>query len=236
MPLFPSGAGTNGINNVSVTADKGCRTNPRTNQPGSLSFTWVDFFCNYSGRWPMRIASGNSFQPAASMESTMSKHNKTRNKTKKRNNKWNRRQLSARNSISGCNLSLGPEIIRVDDDTFCIKMAPADTAPFYIYMLAHELLPLDYDYVSADNSREVENAIATLTTRVPTETELLRAIAILGHSPCSKALDSLADFSHSDHPYASVARLALSECKGMMQYSEPMQNQFMLFSQPVARA
>jgi hypothetical protein len=95
------------------------------------------------------------------------------------------------------------------------------------YQRAHELMPPPRNmYMDPQEYREEqEPAIETLDFFdegiSPSRDELLRAIAILGHSPNEQALLALSRFSESGHELAPVARLALSECTGLYSIFSP---------------
>ncbi|MBN1653173.1 MAG: hypothetical protein JXA30_05295 [Deltaproteobacteria bacterium] len=127
-----------------------------------------------------------------------------------------------------------PDIVQIDDDSFYFNLASSEMAAFNIYMLAHKLMPFDFDLLRYP--QEVDRSSAALNDPLATETELLRAIAILGHSPCQEALHALDIFAKSGHRFASVARLALSECRGMAQLPANRQSAVTLSTQRVARA
>jgi hypothetical protein len=95
---------------------------------------------------------------------------------------------------------------------------PAQDESLRLYMKAHGLMPPNYLYDSASCAELVSEAIRSLLGGERGTERLLRAIAILGHSPCPEAIEALTAFGDRDHPLAEVAGHALTECSAMMEY------------------
>ncbi len=95
---------------------------------------------------------------------------------------------------------------------------PAEEASLRLYIDAHGLMPPNYLYDSASCAELVSEAIRSLLGGERGTERLLRAIAILGHSPCPEAIEALTAFGDRDHPLAEVAGHALTECSAMMEY------------------
>lgn len=105
------------------------------------------------------------------------------------------------------------------DATWRVDKAAIPYMP--IYSQAHRLMPLPKSMLmNPDEYREEQSpSIALLTsalngTNVERD-DLLRAIAILGHSPNTAALEALSRFSESRHDLSLVASIALSECASL---------------------
>lgn len=90
-----------------------------------------------------------------------------------------------------------------------------DLGDFQDYMEAHKLMPYNYLYDPDTCRQEVCEAIAVLHDVEPSRAKLLRAIAILGHSPCLEAVEALNRHRLGGGPFAGAAEMALSECCGM---------------------
>ncbi|MFO8072025.1 MAG: hypothetical protein R6V85_09145 [Polyangia bacterium] len=95
---------------------------------------------------------------------------------------------------------------------------PAQDESLRLYMKAHRLMPPNYLYDSASCARLVSEAIRSLWEDQRGAESLLRAIAILGHSPCPEAIEALTAFGDRDHPLAGVAAHAITECSAMIEY------------------
>jgi len=98
---------------------------------------------------------------------------------------------------------------------FASEFRPGTMSDFEDYMEAHRLMPYNYSYDPETCGQEVREAIATLHEVDPSRRALLRAIAILGHSPCTEAIRALAEFNSWGGPFSGAASLALAECSGM---------------------
>jgi hypothetical protein len=84
------------------------------------------------------------------------------------------------------------------------------------YMMAHSLIPFDYEFGSPRSRAMVATAVEVLETpSASSREEILASLAILGHSPCPEAYVALSDYVDSDKPHAGVACFALDECLGM---------------------
>ena len=84
-----------------------------------------------------------------------------------------------------------------------------------LYMQAHCMMPYYYFYDPAFCGWEVRRAVAVLSASNPGREQLMRALAILGHSPCLEAVTALRAYGESQRPLAGVARMALDECSTM---------------------
>ncbi|MCP4605748.1 MAG: hypothetical protein GY847_35375 [Proteobacteria bacterium] len=91
-----------------------------------------------------------------------------------------------------------------------------------IYQRAHRLMPIPKSFVMDPNEyRDELTPSIELVDRVlegenvPAD-DLLRAIAILGHTPDEESIRSLSRFTQSNHSLAGVADLALAECGGLL--------------------
>ena len=84
-----------------------------------------------------------------------------------------------------------------------------------LYIQAHSMMPYYYTYDPAFCGWEVRRAVAVLSAPKPDREQLMRALAILGHSPCLEAVKALRAYGESQRPLAGVARMALDECSMM---------------------
>ncbi len=84
-----------------------------------------------------------------------------------------------------------------------------------LYMQAHSKMPYYYSYDPAFCGWEVRRSVAVLNALEPDREQLMRALAILGHSPCLEAVKALRAYGESQRPLAGVARQALDECSMM---------------------
>jgi hypothetical protein len=90
-----------------------------------------------------------------------------------------------------------------------------------VYQRAHELMPEPRSpFLSPDEyADELGPAVVLLEkTEAGERTEaddVLRALAILGHTPRPESIRALSRFSESDHSLSPVAGLALGECTGL---------------------
>ena len=81
------------------------------------------------------------------------------------------------------------------------------------YIKAHALLPVGYFYDgSVAAVVTVEKAANELMGARTNGVDRLRAILVLGHSPCKRAVEALSAFAKTDHALAETAGFALSEC------------------------
>jgi hypothetical protein len=99
--------------------------------------------------------------------------------------------------------------------TFAVPLGDTSPTDFRVYMDAHRLLPYEYDYDAETCGRIVAQAVVALADERVDINEQLRAIAVLGHSPCAEAVAALGEVASSGSPLAGVAELALGECQGM---------------------
>ncbi len=81
-----------------------------------------------------------------------------------------------------------------------------------LYMQAHRMMPYNYFYDPAFCGEEVRRSVAVIDATKSGREQLMRALAVLGHSPCLEAVKALAAYSESQRPLSGVARLALDEC------------------------
>jgi hypothetical protein len=123
-----------------------------------------------------------------------------------------------------------PETGKFDIKASFVAVDPNDMTSAALYFDAHRLMPFGYCFDPIRDRDRVEEAAATFDKLDATEDELLRAIAILGHSPCKKALETLNRWSDTDHRHAAVARVALSECTGLASFLEYEEVQSGIFS------
>ena len=101
--------------------------------------------------------------------------------------------------------------------SFAVPFAETLWDDFVVYMDAHHLMPFDYDYDPATCAAIVgESLFAATDDRLAPDVRL-RAIAILGHSPCVEALAVLEELASSGDLFAGVAQLAYGECQGMVE-------------------
>lgn len=84
------------------------------------------------------------------------------------------------------------------------------------YYRAHLLMPRGYYYDPAECAELVEESAALLASPTADGRAVRRAIAILGHSPCEEALAALGAYGMTNLPFAGIARLAYSECVGLL--------------------
>ncbi len=105
----------------------------------------------------------------------------------------------------------------VDPEMFMnVKEISEDELEDYgLYMQAHSMMPYYYFYDPAFCGGEVRRAAALVGAANPEREQLMRALAILGHSPCLEAVTALRAYGESERPLAGVARLALDECSTM---------------------
>lgn len=88
-----------------------------------------------------------------------------------------------------------------------------------VYMFSHYLLPTTMqvcDYGTMPPTTVFEDALETLAGDDKDPSEVLGAIAVLGHSPCIDALDALRGYMDGEGDYAGVAKVALCECLDMI--------------------
>lgn len=101
--------------------------------------------------------------------------------------------------------------------SFAVPFEETQMDEFVLYMDAHHLMPFDYDYDPA-TCAEIVGESLFVASDDHLEPELrLRAITILGHSPCREALAVLEELASSDDSLSGVARLAYGECQGMVE-------------------
>jgi len=101
--------------------------------------------------------------------------------------------------------------------SFAVPVADTRMDEFVLYMDAHHLMPYDYDY-DPETCAEIVGESLFVAADEHLGPELrLRAIAILGHTPCVEALTVLEELASSEDPLAGVARLAYGECQGMVE-------------------
>ena len=84
-----------------------------------------------------------------------------------------------------------------------------------LYMQAHRMMPYYYFYDPVFCGGEVRRSVAVIDAAKSDLEQLMRALAILGHSPCLEAVKALRAYGESQRPLAGVARLALDECSTM---------------------
>ena len=84
-----------------------------------------------------------------------------------------------------------------------------------LYMHAHRMMPYLYFYDPVFCGGEVRRSVAVIDAVKSDREQLMRALAILGHSPCLEAVKALRAYGESQRPLAGVARLALDECSMM---------------------
>lgn len=101
--------------------------------------------------------------------------------------------------------------------SFAVPVPDMRMDEFVLYMDAHHLMPFDYDYDPATCAELVGESLFVAAEDHLAPELRLRAIAILGHSPCAEALSVLAEVASSDDPLAGVAQLAFGECQGMVE-------------------
>jgi hypothetical protein len=145
---------------------------------------------------------------------------KVRNKTKRD------RSESAGLGSNGTNQCMtvypffDPKTGQFDIKTSFVTVDPNDMTSAALYFDSHWLMPYGYCFDPIRDRYQVEEAAGALDRIDATDEELLRAIAILGHSPCKKALETLNRWSNTTHRHAPVARVALSECTEMAHFLE----------------
>ncbi|MBN1945578.1 MAG: hypothetical protein JW797_07865 [Bradymonadales bacterium] len=132
--------------------------------------------------------------------------------------KLNKRK-SRRCETRSC-VSIYPELDqktgRIRLRSFTYEVEPRDIPLLDAYWEAHQLLPEMYQYDEGEHRQLVLEAAGVLGARDSSNEECLEAITLLGHSPCSEALDSLCRFSRTDHLFAGLARIAMGECAGLL--------------------
>ncbi|MBW2277669.1 MAG: hypothetical protein JRF63_09275 [Deltaproteobacteria bacterium] len=101
--------------------------------------------------------------------------------------------------------------------SFAVPAAETQLEEFCLYMDAHHLMPFDYDYDPATCAELVGESIFVAADELIDPTLRLRAIAILGHSPCIEALAVLEELASADDPLSGVVQLAFAECQGMVE-------------------
>jgi hypothetical protein len=101
--------------------------------------------------------------------------------------------------------------------SFAVPIAETQWDDFVVYMDAHHLIPFDYDYDPVTCAEVVGKSLFVATDDRCAVEQRLKAIAILGHSPCIEALAVLEEVASSDDPLAGVAQLAYGECQGMIE-------------------
>lgn len=143
--------------------------------------------------------------------------NKPPKKIKNKKTKQRRSPLKPKDQNNGtADPFFDPATDQFEVDTTEIPIGPGNVAASILYLEAHRLIPSGYRFDPIRDLEQVKTAAATLDKPDVTTAEFLRAIVILGHSPCNEALETLERWSNTDHPYASVARVALSECKSLI--------------------
>ena len=95
-----------------------------------------------------------------------------------------------------------------------VPISPADSPHLARYLKAHKLLPFMYrfDPHKRKYQRYLEKSLRVLTDADATTLDLTRAIVVLGHSPCERAIAALERLSQTDHTMSGLARMALQEC------------------------
>jgi hypothetical protein len=141
--------------------------------------------------------------------------NKDRKRQRKDRERARRRRLREQRRRVGGDSAIEAAIAGDEFGLFTYEIDPADVGSFELYLRAHQLLPFDYSYRPGIDDREVERAVAALDRPDIAENELLRAIVILGHSPCRRSLEALGRLATGRGLRASLARHALGECAGM---------------------
>ena len=93
-----------------------------------------------------------------------------------------------------------------------------------VYQRAHLLMPIprsrlmDPDEYRDEQGPAMELLKKALSNERTPSDDVLRALAILGHSPNQRSIRVLSRFSSSRHFLAPVAHLALGECTGLFSY------------------
>jgi hypothetical protein len=100
-------------------------------------------------------------------------------------------------------------------ESYEFEVEERDVPHVPLYDRAHELMPSGYWYESEGSGREVDRALEILDKPETDKDDWLRAIGILGHSPCQRSFEALGRWANADEPQASVARMALGECAGL---------------------
>jgi hypothetical protein len=113
---------------------------------------------------------------------------------------------------------LVPEGIEITD-----HVVPAeDVESLELYIGAHDLMPSCFVF---DGGREclaeVEEAATTLALEHAEDHEIARAIIVLGHSPCPRAIEALTRATDLPYPFGKMAHHALSECISIGQNPPP---------------
>ena len=90
-----------------------------------------------------------------------------------------------------------------------------------LYQLGHLLMPDLVTQITCPTHRRNEQQPAIMILRLARagcsmdRDDILRALAILGHSPNKESLAALAQFARADHELAPVAHIAFCECTGL---------------------
>ena len=130
-------------------------------------------------------------------------------KPRRRNEPAGGREVNAIASVYPCRDQRTGEISLM---TYIAQIEDADVRWLDDYEAAHFLMPRDYFYDPQTSGEKVREAVRILNSPTVMADALRRAIAILGHSPCSEALEALEEYGQSELPFAGIARLAHSEC------------------------
>ncbi len=122
---------------------------------------------------------------------------------------------------------INPDSGELDIREFRWEMTEEEMSYMPIYQRAHALMPppqstfMDPDeYVDELGSAVEILRKADLDFTITTD-DLLRSIAILGHTPYEESIRALSIFTRSNHSLAPVAGLALAECSGLFSVFRP---------------
>ena len=97
-----------------------------------------------------------------------------------------------------------------------------------IYFEAHQLLPETFFDDTVGAQMLIDMVLAMLGSRGERggqlkAQELLHALVVLGHAGSQEALDALIGYAASSGMYVEVAKMAVSECSGLLQERRMMQ-------------
>jgi hypothetical protein len=108
-----------------------------------------------------------------------------------------------------------PETGRVELRSYSWEIDREDLPNLNVWRDSHALLPDAYWYQSPESAPIIATALRTLAQNPDDPEDMLKAIAVLGHSPIPEALKALDEVGRGGGAYAGVARLALCECAAM---------------------
>ena len=100
--------------------------------------------------------------------------------------------------------------------------SPSTLASMSTYVESHCLMPDDYVFDGTPYAMMmVEHAAIIVERHQINDLDRLRAIVLLGHSPCRRAVSALEGFASRQHRLGQVAAAALTECIGLFLFPHP---------------